>query len=516
MFNLGITMDGFRSTSTELRSRVTFVILLLALFVRLCVNEESSDSGKCVYQSDTDNSEIKISCGQGSVITIMDEEGNVLLSGETGLVVDHPIVLNVTRSSISSLNDEAHKATKKLSEASKLLRKVREDLSAQIHTVINLTTLLQQGDDEIKKDLLTLRHQELASPLLREAIIAALQNQYNFLRMGLLSQNTQMNELIRTTMRLTTSIMKTSRGARGVGEILDLRADVMNETLFNITKLMPGGFEHGAFFGEKTVFCPQELKKISKKGTSVIAGVEQGSVMIDSHTPDKIWVMYSYININEVIEYNSLNSLKFELVDKTHTLPFSCVGTGQVIYKKNLYCQKMFTNKIVKYSLESSRRLAERQLDLVGVHDTFPYQSGKNTDLDFAVDEKGLWLIYATNSSRGNIEISKLNEDDLSFTSTWVTEIKKKSVGNAFMICGVLYAIDAFDKSPTYIKYVYDTNKAKGWVLEPGIIPFSNSVSGDYARVYSLDYSPASQALYSWNNGRIEIYPVSFSADSEP
>jgi len=46
--------------------------------------------------------------------------------------------------------------------------------------------------------------------------------------------------------------MKTARGARGVGDILDLRADVMNETLYNITKLMPGGFEHGALFGEKT------------------------------------------------------------------------------------------------------------------------------------------------------------------------------------------------------------------------------------------------------------------------
>lgn len=57
-------------------------------------------------------------------------------------------------------------------------------------------------------------------------------------------------------MRLTTSIMKTARGARGVGDILDLRADVMNETLHNITKLMPGGFEHGALFGEETGKCP--------------------------------------------------------------------------------------------------------------------------------------------------------------------------------------------------------------------------------------------------------------------
>jgi len=70
--------------------------------------------------------------------------------------------------------------------------------------------------------------------------------------MGLLSQNTHLNDLIRITSRLTSAIMKTTRGARGVGDVLDQRANVMNQTLFNITKLMPGGFEHGAFFGEKT------------------------------------------------------------------------------------------------------------------------------------------------------------------------------------------------------------------------------------------------------------------------
>ncbi|XP_060561837.1 myocilin-like isoform X2 [Ruditapes philippinarum] len=487
------------------------------VLLSVCYICDVQSAKECVYQYDMKNNNVQITCGKGAVLHIVDQNGNTLLTGETSISsADTSPVFQLDRSSISSLNDEAHKATKKLSDASKLLRKVREDLTLQINNLINLTTLLQRGDDELKNDLNTLRRHDLTSPLAREAIIAALQNQYNFLRMGLLSQNTQMNELIRTTMRLTTSIMKTARGARGVGEILDLRADVMNETLFNITKLMPGGFEHGTFFGEKTVFCPQELKKISKKGTSVTTGVEQGAIMLDSHTPENIWVMYGYVDINEVTQFDSLKSLKFEKVQKIFELPFSCVGTGHVVYKQVLYCQKMFTNKIAHYSLAESRWIGERPLENVSVHSHFPYQSGKNTDLDFAIDEKGLWLIYSTNNTHGDLVVSKVNEEDLSFDGTWVTQIKKKDVGNAFIICGILYTINAFDTAPTHINYVYDTNKGKGKRLEPDELEFVNAVENDYARVYSLDYSPSDQALYSWNNGRIEIYPVSFLDENEP
>lgn len=168
------------------------------------------------------------------------------------------------------------------------------------------------------------------------------------------------------------------------------------------------------------------------------------------------------------------------------------------------------------YSLKESRWLGERKLDNVGIHDTYPYQSGKHSDIDFAVDEKGLWIIYATNSSRGHIKISKLNEEDLSFEKTWSTDILKKDVGNAFIICGVLYAVNAYDEAPTYIKYTFDTNTSRQRTLDPEVLPFKNSLTGDYARMYALDYSPSNKALYSWNNGRVEIYPVSFVHDDDP
>lgn len=229
-----------------------------------------------------------------------------------------------------------------------------------------------------------------------------------------------------------------------------------------------------------------------------------------------MWVTSGYQNVNEVIEYNSVKELKYEIVGKVHQLPFSCVGTGHVIYKQVLYCQKMYTRKIVRYSLAESRWLGEKEVDSVGIHDTFPYQSGKFSDMDFAVDEIGLWLIYATNASRGNIVISKIVEKDLSFERSWVTDIPKKEVGNAFIICGILYATASYKDVPTYIKYTYDTVKAKQTVLSAKNIPFKNAIDVEFARVYSLDYSPGDKALYSWNNGRVEIYPVSFVSEREP
>jgi len=56
------------------------------------------------------------------------------------------------------------------------------------------------------------------------------------------------------------------------------------------------------------VFCPKTLKKISETGASVVRPEEQGQIMVDPYTPGKFWVMADYININEILQYNSLQS----------------------------------------------------------------------------------------------------------------------------------------------------------------------------------------------------------------
>lgn len=57
-----------------------------------------------------------------------------------------------------------------------------------------------------------------------------------------------------------------------------------------------------------SVLCPQSLKTISDRGTSVVCGLEIGKVLVDPFTRDWIWVMYGYNNINEISQYDSIKS----------------------------------------------------------------------------------------------------------------------------------------------------------------------------------------------------------------
>ena len=54
----------------------------------------------------------------------------------------------------------------------------------------------------------------------------------------------------------------------------------------------------------------------------------------------------------------------------------------------------------------SKRETKTRELPNANYHDTSPYAIDKNTDIDLAVDENGLWVIYATEVNDGNIVIS--------------------------------------------------------------------------------------------------------------
>lgn len=71
-----------------------FILMFLSL-LQVHVNSETFSSNKCVYQSDTDDFNVKITCSQGAVLHIMDQYGNILLTGETGNSYGSPMTLHV-------------------------------------------------------------------------------------------------------------------------------------------------------------------------------------------------------------------------------------------------------------------------------------------------------------------------------------------------------------------------------------------------------------------------------------
>ncbi|GFS08142.1 noelin [Elysia marginata] len=200
--------------------------------------------------------------------------------------------------------------------------------------------------------------------------------------------------------------------------------------------------------------------------------------------------------------------------------------------------------------------------------------SSKLTQL--SVGSRGLWAIYATNVSAGKVVISKIDHKTMELGNTWMTSYPKRSLGNAVMICGTLYATDSHRDVPTFIRYVYNTDTAQGQLLQPGELTFLNSALVGRPNVFArvrrptapgkrkkqeltsvtirdmgdrklksrktvdgrrkktetrdtthksvliskesnsvmLSYDFRTSSLLSWNNGRLETFPVYFRTDS--
>ena len=54
----------------------------------------------------------------------------------------------------------------------------------------------------------------------------------------------------------------------------------------------------------------------------------------------------------------------------------------------------------------------------------FPYQWRGSTDIDLAIDENGLWAIYATEENDLNLVVSRLDWMNMEVIDTWETTEK--------------------------------------------------------------------------------------------
>jgi hypothetical protein len=251
--------------------------------------------------------------------------------------------------------------------------------------------------------------------------------------------------------------------------------------------------------------CQCTLSSVATPVLTTTYGTTYGSYLTDpleTLGSGLIWTINSYYG-SSVVQWPSQSALASGTGGTTITLPGSGFeGTGHVVYGGYLYYVSWSSNTIVKFDLKTKSSVATLAVPNAGTHNTYHYQWGGYSDIDLAVDENGLWVLYATLTNGGRMVISRIDESSFTITQTWNTaSTVKQNLGNAFMICGVMYTTDTYYSSAATINYAYDTNTSTGRALS---IAFSNP----YNYNSHISYNPNDGKLYSWDSGRLQTYAL--------
>ncbi|KAL6039777.1 hypothetical protein STEG23_037511 [Scotinomys teguina] len=223
------------------------------------------------------------------------------------------------------------------------------------------------------------------------------------------------------------------------------------------------------------------------------------------YTPETTWRIDTVgTGIRQVYEYSLISQFEQGYPSKVHMLPTALESTGAVVYAGSLYFQGAESRTVFRYELNTESVKAEKEIPGAGYHGQFPYAWGGYTDIDLAVDESGLWVIYSTEEAKGAIVLSKLNPENLELEQTWETNIRKQSVANAFVICGTLYTVSSYSSARATVNFAYDTGTGISKTLT---IPFKNR----YKYSSMIDYNPLERKLFAWDNFNMVTYDIKLS-----
>ncbi|NP_001073012.1 amassin-3 precursor [Strongylocentrotus purpuratus] len=239
------------------------------------------------------------------------------------------------------------------------------------------------------------------------------------------------------------------------------------------------------------------------RGNLASTGVWFMDPMVDVDRP---WYQVGITYTSSILRYLSTEQFQTQGIHETYLPGYTLEGCSVVAYNGALFYNKYSSTTMIRYDYRAGAVTNQRALPNAGYKTNYVYLSGGYTSIDFAVDEKGLWVIYGKSSDSGLMSVSKIDPLTLEVEETYNTNSLKANFGECFMVCGKLYCTDSFNKHDGRIVMMYDTTTQTTTTLN---VPFDSK----YLATRALKYNPRDQRLYAFNNGHALAYEIEFQVD---
>ncbi|XP_051740718.1 olfactomedin-4-like [Ctenopharyngodon idella] len=223
----------------------------------------------------------------------------------------------------------------------------------------------------------------------------------------------------------------------------------------------------------------------------------------------------SNVHGNFIRQYGTLSTLILGIgptdtyISSSNPTTNTIQGPNMVMYGNALYYNCYNTYSVCQFNM-STRSVSTVALpNDAGYNNKFPFAhlgaTYTYTDMDFATDESGVYVIYASTSNFGNVIISKVETSNPPvLNQTWPTSLHKRTITNTFMVCGVLYATRYLDKEIEEVFYSYDTKtNEERYDLRIHIKKMQTNIK-------YMNYNPRDHLLYVYSDAYIVTYETMF------
>ncbi|XP_068427087.1 olfactomedin-like protein 2B [Clinocottus analis] len=256
---------------------------------------------------------------------------------------------------------------------------------------------------------------------------------------------------------------------------------------------------------KKPAVCKDTVASFSEPVQQNSYGLSDGAWMRDGRGHGNVIYLTNGHYGNTLLEFRDLGTFKSGMASNSYKLPYSFTGTGHVVFNGAFYYNRAFSRDVIRYDLRHRYVAAWTTL-----HDAILEEQAQRiqTELEFAVDESGLWLLYPALDTEGfHQEVTlliHLRHRDLQPIQSFRTGLRRGRYGNSFLVCGVLYAVNSMEQRYANVTYAFDTHTLTH------IVP-SLAFTNVHAHTSQLAYCPLDKKLYAWDNGHQMTYDVVFA-----